>query len=185
MKTRILTVVAAMTLLAVTPGCGVLRQFWFGRGARCGSNAGLRGPLARLHDRKKQSYASIPTAPVCQQPVAVAPALAPQGDCGCPTTGPVYGSPTYMGEQACGIESYGGVVNDPYLNGGIVNGGVVDGGVINGGIVGEYPIGSPYPSSGWQPAPLNSQGYRTQRVDTDGAKILSEEPLPPGAVPLN
>ena len=97
-----------------------------------------------------------------------------------------HAAPTCGQESVCGVESYsglqsyGGVINDPYLTGSMVDGGVVNGTVIDGGTVigGPYSVGTPV--NGWVPAP-----YRANKVDTDGAKILSEEPLPPGAVPLN
>ena len=206
MKTRFLTIIATLTVLSVTPGCGVLRQFWFGRGARCGNGALTQGPLANLRNRvQQQGQVALPTTGTCQQqPVVAAPGTLAGPNCGCAPAyaGAVCGHESACGlESACGIESYGGVINDPYLNGGIVsggvvNGGIVDGGIVNGGIVGGEiiggsiapgtvidggtVIGGPYPSgTGWTPR------YQSNRVDTDGAKILSEEPLPHGAVPLN
>ncbi len=163
MKTRIITVVASVTLLCLTSGCGVMRQFWFGRGARCGPNAPRYAPVGQP--------ATPCRSPLCQQPAAVMP----QAGCGCETA-----TPAYAAEIGCGIESYGGVINDPYLSGGIVGDGV---------IVGEYPAGSSLPGTimpdNFVPAQIDSQGYRSNKFDTDGARIISEEPLPPGVTPIN
>ena len=177
MKTRIMTVVASVTLLCLTSGCGVMRQFWFGRGARCGPHAPKYVPVAPPAPCH---------APIRQQPVAAVP----QAGCGCETAAPVYAR-----EVGCGIESYGGVINDPYLSGEIVGNGVIMGEypyasgqiVGDGVIVGEYPAGSSLPGTvmpdNFGPAQIDSQGYRSNKFDTDGARIISEEPLPPGVTP--
>ena len=106
--------------------------------------------------------------------------VAPAPGCGCELTAPVY-----SGEPVCGFESYGGVINDPYLSGGVVSEGVVGDGVI----VGEYPAGSSIQGTvlpdNFQPAQIDSQGYRSNKFDTDGARIISEQPLPPGVVRAN
>ncbi len=72
----------------------------------------------------------------------------------------------YADEPVCGFESYGGVVNDPYLSGGVVTEGVVGDGVI----MGEYPAGSSIQGTvlpdNFEPA----QGYRSNKFDTDGAQ---------------
>lgn len=147
MKTRIITMVATLTLLSLTSGCGVLRQFWFGRGARCGVKA--------LHN-------------------------APAADCGCGPAAPAYAAEPVCGnEPVCGYESYGGVVNDPYLSGGVVGGGVIVGG--------EYPAESVIGNEAWVPRGSQNivapQSYGANKFDTDGARIINE--LPPGVTSSN
>ncbi len=170
MKTRILTVVTSVTLLCLTSGCGCLRQFWFGRGARCGP-------------RCAPAPANVYPAPV-YPPTAVAPPViaAPSAGCGCEVAPPI------VAEPVCGMESYGGLINDPYLSGEVVGDGVMigNGAIIrDGAIVGEYPAGSSIPGTvlpdNFQPA----ETIRSNRFDTDGARIISEQPLPPGLVPAS
>lgn len=113
--------------------------------------------------------------------------MAPQVGCGCEMATPI------VSEPVCGIESYGGVINDPYLTGQVVGDGVMmgNGGIISNGTVidGQIIGGSSMPGTvmpdNFVPADMNSQGYRSNRVDTDGARIISEEPLPPGVVPAS
>jgi hypothetical protein len=53
--------------------------------------------------------------------------------------------------------------------------------------------GQPIYGNNWQPAPVDNQGYRANspayidngyKVDNDGARIIQEDPLPPGANPI-
>lgn len=107
--------------------------------------------------------------------------VAPEVGCGCEVAPPVYAS-----EPLCGIEAYGGVINDPYLSGNVISDGVISGGVITEGMIGEgvieYPSGSSIPGT-VMPDNFDPRGYQSNKFDTDGARIISEEPLPPGVTP--
>jgi hypothetical protein len=123
--------------------------------------------------------------------------VAPPAGCGCEVAPPVYAP-----EPVCGFESYGGFINDPYLSGGVVTEGVVGNGVIvdngmvidngmvmgDGMVMGEYPSGTSIQGTTVPDnfsTRIDSQGYQSNKYDTDGARIISEEPLPPGVVPVN
>ncbi|QDT10479.1 hypothetical protein [Planctomycetes bacterium K23_9] len=222
MNKRILTVVATVTLLCTTSGCSGMRNFLFGRGARCGLCSNLRRPLQRINPLNRQTQ--VPVAPMMQAaPLAgttCAPGLmatpnsyGPQLGCGMEA-----GCGREMGcglEAGCGIEtlpnscncgnasSYGPVIRnygsasiDPYLaggqviDGGVINGMPIDGQIIGNPIMGEQVIGSSiyggqaFDGGSWVPRG-DSGIYSANKYDTDGNKIISEEPLPPGAVPAN
>ena len=83
----------------------------------------------------------------------------------------------------CGnvVGGYGPVVTDPYTNGGIVGGSVP-----YNGVVGEQVIGGQvYPGT---TAPIQSDNFDTrvnsQKFDSDGNRILWEQPLPQGTTAL-
>jgi hypothetical protein len=101
--------------------------------------------------------------------------VAPQHGCGCEVAPPVY-----AGEPVCGIEAYGGVINDPYLSGDVISEGVIGDGVI----MGEYPSGATIPGT-IVPDNFDARQYQSNKFDTDGARIISEDPLPPGVVRAN
>ncbi len=143
MNNRILTVVATVSLLCLTSGCGVIRKFCFGRGARCGAQA-----------------------PTYLQPGAAAP------NCQCAPSAAPAPSP-YASETVCGIESYGGVINDPYLSGEVVGDGVY--------VDGQYPGGATIMGDDF--VPRVPQNYGVNKFDTDGARIINE--LPPGVKASN
>ncbi|MGB7325698.1 MAG: hypothetical protein WBD31_12560 [Rubripirellula sp.] len=95
------------------------------------------------------------------------------GTCGCGNTIGDYNSNSY------GPSNYAPSVSDPYLS----SGQVYDGGSIpyEGQVMGDsgYSLGTPvesYPSS-----PIPTGQWNARKVDTDGNKILWEEPLPSGA----
>ena len=191
MNTRFVSVVASVMLLLVSSGCGTLRQFWFGRGARCGlcnnTQSILPGRPALLPQAAPCLQA--PYAPVTPQP-QVPLAVAPNAGCECNTyAGPQYG---VQGELGCGSEvaakcpacatnssgygnvvgdygydsssdQYGNVVNDPYLQGDIVGSSVYDNGTVYG----------------------NPSNIISDDFDARGDRIISRDPLPPGAVPAN
>ncbi|NND98796.1 MAG: hypothetical protein HKN47_15865 [Pirellulaceae bacterium] len=199
MKNRILMVVLTATLLSLTTGCSGMRNFLFGRGARCGLCQTIRQPLSRLNPRNNQN---------AQVPV-------PQNNCGSNQCGQTYGpdvtGTTELGcglERGCGLEvgcgqemisnqcpcgnnisgygpvvnHYGSVVNDPYLSGNVIDGQIVDGQIINGQIIdGGYPVEGQIMGDSWRPR--SETNYPSYKVDADGHRIISEEPLPPGATP--
>ena len=210
MNIRLLRLVAIVTLLGTTSGCCGLKNFMFGRGARCGvcqrNNTGPAPVYAPQPTCGTRPYAPpatyappvvqtpptayapttcLPAVPTCTQPLVTAPAAG----CGCHGnpcgTGVTYGS-AYGGDCQCG--THGAVVQDPYLSSGSVvpyDGQVLGDTVIDGEVYGGtvYP-GSSYPGSG-TPIPDGPWTPRveSQKVDADGNRILWEEPLPPGANP--
>ena len=67
------------------------------------------------------------------------------------------------------------------VDGQIIGGGtIMNGTVMNGTVMG----GMGYNDSSWVPRP-GSDGYSSNKFDADGHRIISEDPLPPGAVPAN
>ncbi|MEO1528273.1 MAG: hypothetical protein AAFX06_22860 [Planctomycetota bacterium] len=147
MNNRILTIVMTAVLLSTSTGCGVFRNFLFGRGARCGLCNRLSAPAQKL------APAAVPAAPACNTPTYVQPQV-PQASCGC--------QPDPCGQT----HAY-----DPYLSGGYVGSGMVM----------ESPIyGDNFQARAYQSyMPAVDQGYK---VDKDGARIIHEDPLPPGAL---
>jgi hypothetical protein len=144
MNNRILTVVATVSLLCLMSGCKAVRKFCFGQGARCGAPA----------PTYLQPGHAPPAAPPCQ--CVPSPAAVP-----------------YASEPVCGIESYGGVINDPYLSGEVVGEGVY--------VDGQYPAGATIMSDDF--VPRVPQNYGVNKFDTDGARIINE--LPPGVKAAN
>tara|TARA_R110002049_G_scaffold27321_2_gene94300 strand:+ start:538325 stop:538669 length:345 start_codon:yes stop_codon:yes gene_type:complete len=108
----------------------------------------------------------------------------PQASCGCngyvDGGSATYGS-AYGGDCQC--QSYGGVVSDPYLSSGTVvpyGEQIIGEQILGEQIVGDQVIGgTSYPNGS---APIQSE-WQARKFDTDGNKILWEEPLPPGATP--
>ncbi|MEL6109732.1 MAG: hypothetical protein AAFU85_27290 [Planctomycetota bacterium] len=153
MNNRILLVVTTAAVLSTSTGCGVFRNFLFGRGARCGLCNRLSAPA------QQTAPAAIPAAPTCNTPTYVQPQQ-PQAHCGCNN---------YVPANPC----------DPYLTQNHACGPVG-----SGAILGDAPIYG----DGFQPRSQSSlrpsvdpyaQGYK---VDNDGARIIHEDPLPPGAM---
>ena len=234
MNTRILTIVGTLALLTLSSGCSGMRNFLFGRGARCGLCNKQRTPLLpRLHQNSNVPVATGATgicglrhsAPV-QAPLTYAPNYAVEPGCGreltcgheagcgyetaadqCNCGGVVAGTSSY-GPSNYGpvVENYAPTVNDPYNSSNIVGSYPVDGQIIGNGypidgqVIGNgYPvdgqiIGNGYPVDGnviGSPVMGGtimgdnfSPRYQSNKVDSDGAKIISEEPLPPGVQPL-
>lgn len=97
MNARFLTVVSTVMLLASTTGCGSIRNFLFGRGARCGQ------PIASQPVMPSYGAVAAPGCNTCSNQ-----AHAGTGECGC--YGSAYGSTDqYLGS---------GVVDGGYVNGG-------------------------------------------------------------------
>ncbi|TWU60831.1 hypothetical protein Poly51_11120 [Rubripirellula tenax] len=200
MNSRIATMMTAVTLIVISTGCGATRNFLFGRGAQCGLCTKLGSCLP------KPQFGNMMPAPcasgLCGSAPVAAPAYAPafqapQGvatapSCGCQSyAGTSYPSDAYSsGTCGCGnaYDSYAPAVSDPYLS----SGSVYDGGSIpyEGQVIGEpaYPPSSipmeSYPSGAYPSAPVTSEGWQARKIDTDGNKILWEEPLPSGAKAL-
>lgn len=189
MNNRILSVMTVMTLVAISSGCCGMKNFMFGRGAKCGlCNLGSCLPkpsfgnsMAAPCGTPAPSYApSYAPAPTCQsQPAPIA--AAPHADCGCQNyAGNVYDGGVYSSGCGCGHEGYGPVSSDPYISAdpivGVPGSQVYDSGsVYDGGFIPNAPY-----SGGSVPA----DNFQSRRFDTDGNKILWEEPLPSGAQPL-
>ena len=205
MNIRLLGLVTTVTLISTASGCCGLKNFMFGRGAKCGLCQRLSSPLAAPAPAyvpqapcgvapyaPAATYA--PTAPTCSSPVVSAPNVGcNSADCGC--NGYAYGGTVTHGSAyggQCECNAHGGVISDSYVNDPYMSSGSVvpyDGQIISDEIVGGsgYPStvhpGTSYPSSA---APIQGDQFyprvESRKVDTDGNKILWEEPLPPGAV---
>ena len=101
MNTRICSVIAVMTLVTFSSGCSGVKNFLFGRGARCGLCSG--GSAAPLFGNTMQA----PNPGTYQQPAAGCngQVYSAQPGGGCGTTVP----------DNCGCGPYGNV--DPYQSG--------------------------------------------------------------------
>ena len=140
MNTRICSVIAIMTLVTFSSGCAGIKNFLFGRGARCGLCSG--GSLAPQFGNAMQ--APNPAGP-CQQPAGCngqVSSAQPCGDCGS----------TAMNHSGCG--NYG--VADPYQSGQVIP--------QNGQMMGDAGV------------PMQTDGFNARKFDTDGSRILWEEP---------
>jgi len=170
MNKRMMTVLMAGLLVTTVSGCGRMRNFLFGRGARCGLCNQVSLPPNPLLPR------AVPAAPQCNQPTYVQPQYGqPQA---APAPGPCSCSPAPC-NNACGSgyapNAYG---TDSY------GPGVCGSGVGQGTVMPGQPIygGEWTPREGYQsnyPVDPYDNGYK---IDKDGARILNEEPLPPGAI---
>ncbi|MFK8112368.1 MAG: hypothetical protein AB8B91_09205 [Rubripirellula sp.] len=198
MVNRICSIVAVATLLSLSSGCCGMKNFLFGRGARCGLCNKLPSiPRPQFGNVMQAPCGQTPYTAQPQTPQYAAPAYqAPQTGCGCnqyadqghisgETCGSCYGS-AYSGNCGCGngavVDGYAPMASDPYLNGGVVNGEIIQNG---GQIYGEQIIGgSMYNNVVPNGVPVQSDSFNARKVDTDGNKILWEQPLPPGAKPL-
>ncbi len=161
--------------VAPRPGCGLFNK-----------NAPVYVQPAPMPGYGPAPYAAAPcpTCPPC--PTCVPPCggdcgyAVGYGDCGChegvmsdPYLAPSYGSPSY------GTPSYGG--------------GYDTGEAVVPGSATMTPSGNlgvpNYNGSGFLPVPQGGDnfGVRSNRIDTDGARIIHEDPLPPGVrlAPLN
>ena len=140
MNTRICSVIAIMTLVTFSSGCAGIKNFLFGRGARCGLCSG--GSLAPQFGNAMQ--APNPAGP-CQQPAGCngqVSSAQPCGGCGS----------TAMNHSGCG--NYG--VADPYQSGQVIP--------QNGQMMGGAGV------------PMQTDGFNARKFDTDGSRILWEEP---------
>ncbi len=181
MNKQILTVVAAVVLLSTSSGCTGMKNFLFGRGAKCGLCNRVGSPLGILPGANVAPPVAYESAPY---------AVAPPSNCGCNGHAHIAGDETCNGHDVgygnpdpCldGSYAHGSYPVDPYLNGGIVGSSVVP----NQGeyIVGEGAIGpGTIPQGGYIP----QQGYvpgssLPDNFDARGDRIISAEPLPQGA----
>ena len=227
MNTRFCTVVTVVVLLCLSTGCSGMKNFIFGRGARCGLCTKIGSCLpAPSFGNVMQAPAA---APACQAPAyapapsyAPAPAYSAAPSCGCndyagiSTGQESYASgmcgtcgDSYMGGGSYapqivdganyGMNPYGVGNVDPYLNGTSGNT-LVPGQQINGEtVVGvgpvqsapNYPSGTSYPAApSYNGTPTyngntgQSDNFQSRKFDTDGNKILWEEPLAPGTKAL-
>ncbi|GAA5505176.1 hypothetical protein [Novipirellula caenicola] len=176
MNTRFMSVIAAMTLLVVSSGCGTLRQFWFGRGARCGlcnrAQSIVPGNLSVMPQPAPCTQTPwVPVAPQPQVPLAVAPTpgcecntyAGPELGCGSEVAAKCPACNSVSSGYGSSLDQYGNAVNDPYLQGEIVGSSIYDNGTIYG----------------------NSGNIISDDFDARGDRIISRDPLPPGAVPAN
>ncbi len=155
MDKRIVTVVMIAALVSLSSGCAPFRNFFFGRGAECGLCDRVKAPFQRILPR---SVAPPPAS--CPQPTHAQPPHAPANPCG---AGTQYApQPNAAAAGNCG--------NDPYIGNGTYGAPVVEGQPIYGGDW-QQRYNANYPGA-------YAPGYR---VDRDGAQIIHEEPLPPGA----
>ncbi len=200
MNTRICSFIAVVTIVSLSSGCSGMRNFLFGRGARCGlcnsSSNPMPAPAYGAPAQAPCGQAQSGPAP-CAQPAPTCPTQgcfgnmmgAPADGCGCNSyAGNVYDSQVYAGRPCgtcgtagdcgCGgvVDSYAPVINDPYMQGGVISG------TVDGQIVGEQIIGGqPYPST---TAPVQADNFSARKFDSDGNRILWEEPLPSGGASL-
>lgn len=194
MNSRIVTVVMAAGMLATTTGCSGMKNFLFGRGAACGLCSKLSLPKPCFGNMMPQAAATCP--PVAAAPVyAPAPAApcvaAPSAPC---VSAPVATYPTtdtcsscYAAPSDCGCGAPTATTVDPYLmpTTSLPTTSYQSGGVVydqapivsSGDIIGSGSSVSPG-------MVIPSDNFQSRRVDYDGAKILHEDPLPAGAVPI-
>lgn len=190
MNARMLTVLTTTMLLVATSGCSGMRNFLFGRGARCGSCLSLP-KLPGLGG--KGSCLSSPSAPcsvgnAVSPPIVYAPA-APLQYQSAPCESCAIGN-SYAGNADCGCSASSAYAptlsSDPYLSSPPINGSIQSGGQIyddssyNGQpIYNESPVYNGAESYNGVPSG-NDNFFRSQsrRFDTDGARILSVDPLP-------
>jgi len=162
-------------------GCSGMRNFFFGRGARCGlcSRLGTAGqalnPLAPSPTTRAPCGAA-PYAPAA--PYAAAPAYAPAPTCG-------------MGGGAPGPMAYGGNACGSGISGGYSVGMPADCGCGSESYPSgaNYYGGSDYVTPGYETVVPNgviegdnfqNRAYGARRYDSQGDWIVQEEQVPPG-----
>ena len=192
MNTRIFSVIAILTLMTFSSGCSGVRNFLFGRGARCGScNLIPRfGNTMQAPSPTSVPYVQTPQCPPCptvqSQPCVTAPS-----HCGCSG----YSAGHVCSEMPCGggcecstgvSGSYGPVYHDPYSSDQVI-GDVRDGQIMGAPVISDQVVGGSvvgpqsYPTV---PGTIAPDNFESRKFDRDGARILSEEPLPEGATAL-
>ena len=203
MNSRIVTVVMAAGLLASSTGCSGMKNFLFGRGAACGLCSKLSLPKPCFGNMMPPAatcppvvaapvYApapaapcvAAPAAPCVTAPVASYPATdtcgscyAPPADCGCGTAAATTVDPYLMPTTSLPTTSLPttSLPTTSYPSGGVV---YDQPPIVSGSdIIGSGSIISP--GTG-----IPADNFQSRRVDYDGAKILHEDPLPAGAVPI-
>jgi len=233
MNTRILSFVASATVMVLSTGCCAnLKQFWFGRGARCGSCPSTYNPLYTQPPVVSAPSMQAPVAPYGPSVAAPTPQytpapqyapqslvpIAPQPRCGLfnrilpnrtavspAPTGQVYGHAMadccppcgdpcascysgfhdecgayYSNRSGCECGNCGSETYDPYLSGNVIHEGIVpyDGQIIGSEVIG----GQVYGGQSYQGSTMYG-GSTTMQDDFDarGDRIMSADPLPPGA----
>lgn len=184
MNKRISTVIAAVMLLSLSSGCSGMRNFLFGRGASCGlcSRIGSVLPTPSFGNTMQAPTPTCPSAPCGSAPIAS------PGGCGCNS----YAGPGYVGDaysSACGCGNaypYASGSSDPY--GGLPIDGSISGTPIypNAGYAAPIVPGAPGMGTPGMGTPMigsgiPSDGFSQRQVDGQGNRILSVDPLPPGA----
>lgn len=200
MSIRNLTLVMLVLVTGSSTGCGGMKNFLFGRGARCG--------LANRVGAVGNALNPLAPAPGINQ----APGFAQSGGCGTPSgcglfsrnNAPAYAPPVAYAGPTC---------NESCVGSGYVDGGYIDGGYINGGhsmgtagacescnsygghyegVVSDPYLGNPVNgysdgySGGYQGDNFyDRNSYQSRRFDSRGDEIISESPLPPGAQIIN
>ena len=167
MNIRICSFVAVMTLVSITSGCSGMKNFLFGRGARCGlCNSNSGGMPAPQFGNAMQAPCGGPQCgqPNMGQPFANQPYMGPQHGCGSEHYQP---APYNQGGYSCGTcgapsgGDCGCSYSDPYMSGEVM-------GVPNGAV--GYPAGVP------TMAPIQTDDFSARKFDNDGNRIIWEEP---------
>lgn len=155
MNNRVFSIVVVVTLVSLSSGCSGMKNFLFGRGARCGMcNANTGGVPNPQFGNTMQAPCGCP--PASQPHYAPDYGYAPQ-----PTQAPYTGGgyscgscgSQYSNDCGCG---YG--YADPYAS---------------GGAVGISP-------GGQSVAPIQGDDFSARRFDSDGSRIIWEEPYANG-----
>lgn len=146
MNTRICSVIAIMTLVSFSSGCTGIKNFLFGRGARCGLCNG--GSLAPQFGNAMQ--APNPNGS-CQQPAGYNGQVYSAQPCGgCGSTVPNH----------CGCGNYG--VADPYQSGQVIP--------QNGQVMGG--TGVPMQTDGFNARKFDTDGSRILWEESTGSNSL-------------
>lgn len=185
MVKKILTLVTLASIVTSAIGCAGPSRCLFGRGARCGlcSKIGAINPFSGPAAYAPAPYAvapceTCPSGPVyAQGPMIGGPSIGhSMGSAPCETCHESGGYAVGMGGEAtCGYE--GGVIYGDSMHGG---------GTVYGGSSDPYLNGSSIP---FQPSNQGMQGmqsmpgdnFNARRFDSSGDRIISQDPLPPGA----
>ncbi len=172
MNKRILMVVATATLLTTSTGCTPFKNFFFGRGAKCGLCNRMSAPFKRNEPVVAPPPCS--TAPCGPAPCGPAPCNPTPYSQSAPYHQPAYAQPAPSCgcyPNPCGDQCSVGYGSDPYAT------------VIGNGVSGN-----------WEPRPTVVPEYQSNygsyedsgyKIDRDGARIIHEDPLPPGAMAPN
>ena len=146
MNTRICSVIAIMTLVSFSTGCTGIKNFLFGRGARCGLCNG--GSLAPQFGNAMQ--APNPNGS-CQQPAGYNGHVYSAQPCGgCGSTVPNH----------CGCGNYG--VADPYQSGQVIP--------QNGQVMGGTAV--PMQTDGFNARKFDTDGSRILWEESTGSNSL-------------
>lgn len=178
MNNRILMVLLASIVVTTLSGCcGPFRNFFFGRGARCGACNQPPAPMPG------GATLPAPAQPRCNLPSLFHGRHQPDAGCGCNSGDCQTPQVVDSCGSGCGTTT-SGYGSDPYSTT-----------VIGNGVMGETIVeGQTLYGDQFVPAPTDSQGYRTNyapsydqsyKIDRDGLRIIQEDPMPPGARMIN